>query len=330
MLYPNGGPSILRATDPDGLNRPIPGLPLSTEWLAILAPWFWGLVFVTVALIGETFIHVSLLKDASFGRYLLHPGAHEYRTRIWAAIVWALASGFLSITSSAHVRRMRQVRAEQRKVAAASHRFAYSDSETRSELSTRLHEGLAQELTAAQLFLKGIECAQCDKTVTPVLGTVDLILANCIRQCRDIAQELSPQALDVRGLLPALEVRGAEISLRSGKRVTVDRADGSQALGRTVLLMAFDVVDRALRTLADSPWVSSIAVHSEALADRLVVSVEWTGDFEPELEIEKFYAESVGAELTPVAGTHRIELSLPVTSMLPSSGLVPSSHELAR
>lgn len=285
-------------------------------WLAGLAPWLFATFFVAGGLAAEGLIHAYVLKTGDFREYLLHPDAHEFWNRLLAVAIWFVAALLVSVVASRHVRMGMRNREEKERISAASHRFAYGDREARREMAARLHEGIAQELSAARIFMKGIPCASCGEAVTPVLETVDDLLGSAIRQCRDVAQQISPQSLDHYGLMPAIDVRAARISEQCGKPIAVSTADSTEALGRSVLLMAYDVIERLLLGLAEEDNVVSVRIDSEFVQNRLTVHVAWEGDYDPEVSIETDYAESVGASLTVDQG-RSLDLSLPVAGFGP-------------
>lgn len=74
--------------------------------------------------------------------------------------------------------------------------------EVRRDITHRMHEELAQELSALRLHLKLLARELPDQS-NPLLGLIDDITARCIARIRDMVKTLRPRALDL-GIVPAL------------------------------------------------------------------------------------------------------------------------------
>lgn len=282
-------------------------------WMARLIPAGSAALLLLLYSIAEAWIHAYYLEDRGMMSHLLDPDAIEILLRVVVLVIAtgsAIAASFVLVF---HVRSIERQRARERKLSAAAYRFAYSSSESRRELSRDLHEGLVQQLVAAQMFMRGMRSSSSCGDAAGELEQADKILGGAIRTCRDIAQQMSPQILEEYGLIPALEVAGANIERQSGKVVAVKSGDQPQLLELPVLHMAFDVIERLLETLAGAPAVTSVSVSSKVLLRWFVVSVTWDGEFDPDVTVESHYADSVGAIVrTSSPPRRRIDFSLPI------------------
>ena len=92
----------------------------------------------------------------------------------------------------------------------------------RRDLASQLHEGVSQELFAAQLKLASLKHSITDPIQLQRLNEVNAQIVKSIREIKSITYDLSPPVLYDLGLPEALESLAKTFETRHGLKVTVD------------------------------------------------------------------------------------------------------------
>ncbi|TLM88854.1 MAG: hypothetical protein FDZ75_06625 [Actinobacteria bacterium] len=221
---------------------------------------------------AESWLHSHLFDGAAFAIDFLHPDAHEMWMRL---IVFGMLTTQAVLWSQTIRRRNETIerqRAYQLRLSDLTAQLAYGDAQERRELATRVHENVAQQLTAARMFLSA---AEADKT-GEALRAAERIVDRCVAELRDIAEELSPPVLDEYGLGPALEALGSRAMRRTGTSIEVD-CDATLGLGEQELLAVFTVTSEIIQLAATDADVGTVRLTATALTEKASVLIEWDG-----------------------------------------------------
>jgi signal transduction histidine kinase len=141
-------------------------------------------------------------------------------------------------------------------------------------LADRLHEHVAQTLSAARFYLGSVG-GDCEASERDAIQTVERIVGRAIAECRSIAQELSPPSLDEYGLGPALEALAQRVMRQTGTSIEVDADKGGPDLEREALLAMFHVLAEVVEGAAADADEQSVRIHSRLDESALSVSVSY-------------------------------------------------------
>lgn len=240
------------------------------EWPML--PWLVAPVTILGFWVTEAWLHSTFLDGGPFVTGFLRPDAHETWMRALVVIVMLLVAALWSATLRQRAERMRELIEYQDRLRVLTSRLVSGEGEDRRDLSERLHEHVAQALTAARMFLASVDVT--DEPSGQALRSAERILDRAIADCRDVAEELSPPSLDEYGLSPALRALADRISARTGTDVTLTGDDDVQ-LARPVLLTSFQVLSDVLESAVSDPRTSAIEVDVAHAGASVVVAVDW-------------------------------------------------------
>lgn len=280
------------------------------------SPWVVTPVVLLLLWLLEAAIHTRFYPETGFLAQLFRVDAHEAWMRFLVGATTLLAAAGSSVGLRERERRELEAARHERELADATTWAALKESESRSRLSERLHEGLSQELAAARLFLASVSRVDIEGEAAVALASVERILDRAIAECREMAQELSPPALDEFGLVPALEVLAKRVSRTTGKPVYIHVADAQAVhLHREVLMTAFHVITALLEEAVACRETSSALVFLMKDGPDVVVSLEWDGCGEPETAHARTCLDRVGGSLV----AHRVGEGASVQVRIPAA-----------
>lgn len=280
------------------------------------SPWVVAPVALLLLWLFEAAIHTRFYPETGFLTQLFRVDAHEAWMRFLVGATTLLAAAGSSVGLRERTRRELEATQHERELADATTWAALKESESRTRLSERLHEGVGQELAAARLFLASVSRVDIEGEAAVALASVERILDRSITECREIAQELSPPVLDEFGLAPALEVLAKRVSRTTGKPVRVHVATPQVAhLRRDALVTAFHVITALLEEAVTCRETSSVLMFLTKDGPDVVVSLEWDGCGEPETAHARARLDGVGGSLV----AHRVGEGASVQVRVPAA-----------
>lgn len=265
---------------------------------------------------AEAYLHTEVFNGGTLLRELTSPGGHEIwmrsleaGTMLGLALVWSWALD----QQREHAQRMTRYRERLRLLSA---HMAYGEAEERRTLSHQLHEDLGQLLVAARMRLAALDLADAPAEDREALSVVREILEGAVVECREIAQELSPPALETYGLEGALEVIGPRLERRTGVRVETDCEDRCTPLDRETLQRSFLAIVELLQAVAVDPKTSRVRVTTRADDRTLAIAIEWDSADDVDLFGPAELLTKAGGRMTRsrLDGVPRVLVTVPVTS----------------
>lgn len=247
----------------------------SPSWReAVVLPWLLVVLLAVLFWVLEAGLHASFFDRRTFLTDLLRPDEHELWMRAIVVILLSVLAFAWAAVIRERTRRIRDLEDHEARLRAMSARLAWGESTERRELSDRLHEHVAQTLSAARMFLSTIEPQhEADRSA---LESAERILQSAIAECRDVAEELSPPVLDEYGLSPAVEQLASRVMRRTGVSVEVD-ATPDIALDRSVMLGTYEVVADALEDAVGDEQTTTIDIRIHCEDNRVHVLIQWDG-----------------------------------------------------
>lgn len=278
-LTPNGART--REAESHAADRPAEHSALSrfarTTWLPFVA----GAAVLVGTMLLEAGVHTAVFGAPSYSEALLDPGAHEVWMRSVIAVFVTGIAVVWAASNRAQADRERRLLEYQARLRELASQIAHSQHETYSALARRLHEGVAQSLAAGRMFLSAD--ALDGRPLDPaVASSVSRILDRAIADCREIATELSPPALETYGLVSALEALAGQVMVRSGVSVEVS-ADAWPNMPQPLLLASYHALAEIISTAAANPQTRTIRLTSEGDADTVTIRVSWDAEDDADL-----------------------------------------------
>lgn len=150
-------------------------------------------------------------------------------------------------------------------------------------LGQLLHEVVGQELAAASLLLQGLKSGQSSAQLTR-FDEIERILSESVRRCQQLANGITPYAVEQHGLVAALQDLARRVERQGAARVTVSVAQAAtEVTGNSAMLLhrtAEKCVDAAV---AQAPN-AHIDIRVWQDRDRIVLTVSddvaWGGGAE--------------------------------------------------
>jgi len=259
-----------------GMVRGLAAKVATAEWL----PWALAPLMILGYWVFEAWLHSHVFGQKALLVSLFSPDPHELWMRVGVAVMLLVVATLWFGAVRERNSRIRAMEHYQDRLREMSAWMSVDDGEERLGLSERLHEQVAQTLSAARMYLSGVETA--DSASHDALATAQGILDAAIAECREVAHELSPPVLDAYGLLSALEETARRVQNRAAARVVVAVGD-DVPLNRTVLLTSFRVLSGVIESAAADPRTSAVRVSSRAGSSGLMVAVEWDSSYDDDL-----------------------------------------------
>jgi signal transduction histidine kinase len=197
-----------------------------------------------------------------------------------------------------------------------------------------IHDGLVQDMVAAQLFFGAAEpeLEQARPHAVESFRQGLELLQKTIREARRIMGGFSPYELEKFGLIPAVEALAAEIQERTGIPVRFSHRTKQERFAPAVDLAIFRIVQESLNNIWKHSQSARAEVRIEQQGEQLQITVrDWGCGFDPlAISPKKFgvlsireRAQLLGGEAkinsTIGAGTI-IEVRLPTTDSIFQTG----------
>lgn len=238
------------------------------HWL----PWALVPVLGAVYWLLESYLHTAIFDGGSFANDLFSPPPHELWMRGVVIAMLLCLAGVSSIALRKRNRRIAQLTLYQERLREMMIRLAEGDDDERRQLGERLHEHVAQTLTAAGLYLSSVE--DSDPATTAVMRSAERIIGRAIIDCREIATALSPPVLREFGLVPAVQELGRRISRRTGIDVET-KADTELGLQPHMAELSFRAISDVVLVAVSDPRTMRVRVTLEDEGAQIVIAVEW-------------------------------------------------------
>jgi PAS domain S-box-containing protein len=217
-----------------------------------------------------------------------------------------------------------------------SHRLHRAQDEERRRIARELHDSTAQLLAAVLMNLGMLEDprSRSNGKVDRVVGESLGLLERCSQEVRTLSYLLHPPLLDQMGLEAALRSYVEGFAKRSGIKVTLDLALGSERLAEEIELTLFRVVQEGLGNIHRHSGSRAARISLQREAGRVVLEVADQGLGMPARTLQAIQNGSVaqGVGLAAMQGRLR-ELGARLTVDSSSTGtrlraIVPlaSSH----
>ncbi len=154
-------------------------------------------------------------------------------------------------------------------------RIIQAQEEERRRVARDLHDGLAQQLSAA---LMGLEVSQRllesdSERAKQELNNVELIIRDGLREAREVIFNLRPLSLDNMGLKTVIKGLISQLQDRTGIHILLSAHGEEQKLDGTTSTCIFRIVQEALNNVIKHANASEIKVRLEFAPDFLAVQV---------------------------------------------------------
>ena len=159
---------------------------------------------------------------------------------------------------------------------AAARALAAAEAE-RKRISLELHDGIAQTLAALLLRIRLARRATAESAREELLSSVAHDITVAMDELRSIAQGLRPPALDMLGLLPAIEshVRGLQGSTELAIEL-VERVDGLRLTSEAELAL-YRIMQEALSNVVRHAHARHVRIRIECESTELRTLIEDDG-----------------------------------------------------
>ncbi|PIP39734.1 MAG: hypothetical protein COX19_07200 [Desulfobacterales bacterium CG23_combo_of_CG06-09_8_20_14_all_51_8] len=147
----------------------------------------------------------------------------------------------------------------------------------RRDLASQLHEGVSQELFAAQLKLASLKHSITDPIQLQRLNEVNAQIVKSIREIKSITYDLSPPVLYDLGLPEALESLAKTFETRHGLKVTVDFQGEPGNCKDEIKQIIYRVVREVLQNTVKHARADRASVFVEKTENDLFVDVTDNG-----------------------------------------------------
>ncbi|MCS6944539.1 MAG: GAF domain-containing protein [Sutterellaceae bacterium] len=189
-------------------------------------------------------------------------------------------------------------------------RLQEAEQAQRNAINRELHDRVGQNLSALSLMLTMIQDelpADCPASTARRLHDAQAVLAETVRQVRDVMAELRPPALDEYGLAAALRTLAQTFAQRTGLHVALIAPEPTVRLPRATETALFRIAQEALANIAKHARARRIEIRLQADAHDLTLEVRDDGaGFAPTAQAQaaswgsqtmRERAAAVGAEL---------------------------------
>jgi PAS domain S-box-containing protein len=144
----------------------------------------------------------------------------------------------------------------------------------RERLARELHDETAQSLAALLIGLQRLPAAPTAAEARRQIARLHEVATRVLAEVGRMARALRPRALDVLGLLPALERYAAELGEMRGLTITVEAAGlEGQRLPPEVEITLYRIMQEALSNVARHAGASKAAVTVERRAASVTMTV---------------------------------------------------------
>lgn len=126
-------------------------------------------------------------------------------------------------------------------------------------MARRLHDEVAQSMTAIGLGLISSHMANADPQLTKQIRNLRLLVESSVATVRTVISELRPSVLDDFGLAAAVDWQAREFENRTGVECTVDVQEGEETCPPELAVGVFRILQDLLHSVFDG--ASSTQVH---------------------------------------------------------------------
>ncbi len=156
-------------------------------------------------------------------------------------------------------------------------KLARTEARERRNLASRLHEGVSQELFAAQLMLAAMKKNLSTSSEKQHLEAVNAQIVQSIREIRGITHELSPPVLYTLGFPEALKSMAGVLESRHGLKITVDFEGESEDCNNEIKHSLYRVVREILQNIVKHARAECVSIFLEKTADDLFMEISDDG-----------------------------------------------------
>jgi signal transduction histidine kinase len=218
-----------------------------------------------------------------------------------------------------------QRRAEQ----AVTKRMLHMQERDRQLTAYEIHDGLVQDITAAQMRLAGLLSGDQSlaKPLADQIAAAEELVSRAVREARRLISGLRPPALDEQGIVAAIERLVAD-QPPGGPKVRFAARLEPGRLDRLLEVSVYRIVQEAVNNARRHSGSDRIEIRLEQADERILIHVEdWGAGFDPARVAENRFglqgirqrARLLGGRADidsgPGRGT-RIDVELPVTHAL--------------
>lgn len=159
------------------------------------------------------------------------------------------------------------------------HKLITAREEERKRISLQLHDGLAQSIGCARMFMSTLEAAVMDSKDPRTLDhfkRAEKSLEVAETECRAIISRYRPPELDRLGLSLALQALGSDLA-PAEVTFTIPEASGLNGLSQNVSLSIFQITQEALLNAKKHSRASNVLVTLHFDGDDLDLTIEDNG-----------------------------------------------------
>lgn len=284
------------------------------QWIALPYAWVAVSLLATMAyLMIEATVHWVYFGATDPLIALFSYQAHELWMRSFSIVMIWLIVILLSRAIELHAKILSDERAYRERMAYSSHsRSSATEAEHRA-LAFRLHEDVAQDLSAGLLFMHSIDVSTLGPRDTNALEQAKKALDQALEKSCDVAVTLSPPNLGDYGLDSALDTLIERLRHTTGHAIRSDLQLGDVPMDQATTMTTFTVVTRILEAATTCSSGSEITVRTSLVAGQIRVDIGWHGVPAPDLVHETERMRIIGGHLTQwVTLPHcRVGLAIP-------------------
>lgn len=172
---------------------------------------------------------------------------------------------------------LRAMHEELRRLAA---RLQLAREQERSVIAHRLHDDIAQALTAVKMDLDTCNRKlpeDVQPVVHPFLASITVMLDDAIARVRSLFDDLIPAMLEDLGLVPTIEWAGDEFTRRTGIPCTVEAPKRLKRIDRRASLLLYRIVQQAMGHVVEPFSARSIRIALSQEGQNTVLRLSATG-----------------------------------------------------
>jgi PAS domain S-box-containing protein len=232
------------------------------------------LIDSTFAGTPQTYDRTDPLPDGSV-RYSHINAVPRYRDgNVAGAHVLAIDVTDLHITQQRLAANVEELRESHARVRELAERLAIIREEERRAVAVRLHEGVAQELYAAQLSLQELEReGRGHSGIGELAQELSRVIDQSIEDVRNLTDDLYPTSLAHLSLREALEQLASKFGKRAGIRVAVEQMPEFPDLNTQARVLFYRAAQEALANVARHAAASTVDLSLEADSERIALLV---------------------------------------------------------
>lgn len=173
-----------------------------------------------------------------------------------------------------------------------SSRLLQLQDEERRHIARDLHDGLAQQLMAANLTLAqlGKLPASARSKRTAMISETRKMVSDCARQIRSLSYLLHPPLLDELGLASAIEEYAEGFARRTGIRLKTDLQPRDARLPQEIETALFRIVQESLGNIQKHSGSDAATIRLTSSPERFTLEIEDSGKGIPGHELNTYFA----------------------------------------